>query len=137
MSAPLAPDPDPGNAGDRDALALWAGRTVHSSRRVVGAVAAVLVYRRMSTEAWQDPVKSPARQREQAAASQTTGVTLGNTHEDLWRTRSRRSVRAATLAGRSDGCVQIRSIWRTTNFPATPPMTAYVRKIVRRLVSGD
>jgi hypothetical protein len=52
-----------------DALVLWAERAAHCDRRVPGrGVLRFVFYGRVSTEDWQDPVTSRARQREQAEA---------------------------------------------------------------------
>jgi site-specific DNA recombinase len=52
-----------------DALVLWAERTAHAGRAVAGGGTLRFVfYGRVSTEDWQDPVSSRARQREQAGA---------------------------------------------------------------------
>src|SRR5437762_10104336 len=67
MAAPFAPDRGPGLRAD--ALVLWAERTARSDGRVAGHGGLRFVfYGRVSTEDWQDPVTSRARQREQAGA---------------------------------------------------------------------
>src|SRR5438034_1265064 len=67
MAAPFAPDPGPGRGGR--ALVSWAERTARCDRRPAGrGMARFVFYGRVSTEDWQDPVTSRARQREQAEA---------------------------------------------------------------------
>ena len=67
MAAPFAPDPEPGRGGG--ALASWAERTARWDRRPAGrGMVRFVFYGRVSTEDWQDPVTSRARQREQAEA---------------------------------------------------------------------
>src|SRR5689334_3375302 len=58
----------PGGVGG-DTLEAWAGRTGHrrAARRSHGGLRFAF-YGRVSTEDWQDPVTSRARQRDQAAA---------------------------------------------------------------------
>src|SRR6516164_1899345 len=69
MAAPFAPDPGPGDMRSGDALVLWAERTARCDRRVAGrGMLRLVFYGRVSTEDWQDPVTSRARQREQAEA---------------------------------------------------------------------
>src|ERR1700730_8370975 len=69
MATPFAPDPGPGKRGGGDALVLWAERTTHGDRRVAGrGMLRFVFYGRVSTEDWQDPVTSRARQREQSEA---------------------------------------------------------------------
>src|SRR6516164_6537383 len=69
MAAPFAPDPGPGDMRSGDALVLWAERTARCDRRVAGrGMLRLVFYGRVSTEDWQDPVSSRARQREQAEA---------------------------------------------------------------------
>ena len=67
MAAPFDREPGPGKGAGGDVLALWAERT---GRRRAGApgrgVLRFAFYGRVSTEDWQDPVTSRARQREQA-----------------------------------------------------------------------
>jgi len=61
--------PSAGQAAGGDMLALWAEATGH--RRAAGHGLGRLrfaFYGRVSTEDWQDPVTSQARQRDQAAA---------------------------------------------------------------------
>ena len=67
MAAPFAPGRGPGLRAD--ALVLWAERTARGDGRVAGHGGLRFVfYGRVSTEDWQDPVTSRARQREQAEA---------------------------------------------------------------------
>src|ERR1700677_1997 len=68
MAAPFAPAPGQGPGGD--ALVSWAGRTAHGDRYAAarGGMLRFVFYGRVSTEDWQDPVMSRARQREQAGA---------------------------------------------------------------------
>ena len=67
MAAPFAPDPEPGRGGG--ALVSWAERTARWDRRPAGrGMVRFVFYGRVSTEDWQDPVTSRARQGEQAAA---------------------------------------------------------------------
>jgi hypothetical protein len=69
MAAPFAPGPGPGLRRDGDALVLWAERTARGDRLAAGHGGLRFVfYGRVSTEDWQDPVTSRARQREQAEA---------------------------------------------------------------------
>ena len=69
VAAPFAPDPGPGRSGIGDVLVSWAERTGHSDRRAPGrGMLRFVFYGRVSTEDWQDPVTSRARQREQAEA---------------------------------------------------------------------
>jgi site-specific DNA recombinase len=69
MAAPLTPDSSAGLRGDGGSLVLWAERTARGNRRVTGhGVLRFVFYGRVSTEDWQDPVTSRARQREQAEA---------------------------------------------------------------------
>src|SRR5947208_13242070 len=67
MAAPFAPDPEPGRGGG--ALVSWAERTARwDGRPAGGGMVRFAFYGRVSTEDWQDPVTSRARQQEQAAA---------------------------------------------------------------------
>ena len=67
MAAPFAPDPEPGRGGS--ALVSWAERTARRDWRPAGrGMVRFMFYGRVSTEDWQDPVTSRARQREQAEA---------------------------------------------------------------------
>ena len=68
-AVPFPPDPGPGLRGDGSALLLWAERTARGNGRPAahGGLRFVF-YGRVSTEDWQDPVTSRARQREQAGA---------------------------------------------------------------------
>ena len=67
MTAPFAPDPAAGLR--RDVLVSWAERTARCDRRVAGrSMLRFVFYGQVSTEDWQDPVTSRARQREQARA---------------------------------------------------------------------
>jgi site-specific DNA recombinase len=69
MAAPFVPAPGPGLRGDGDALVPWAERTAHGDRRAPGrGMLRFVFYGRVSTEDWQDPLTSRARQREQAEA---------------------------------------------------------------------
>ena len=69
MAAPFTPDSSAGLRGDRGSLVLRAERTARGNRRVTGhGVLRFVLYGRVSTEDWQDPVTSRARQREQAEA---------------------------------------------------------------------
>src|SRR6201993_3215929 len=69
MAAPFSPGPGPVPRTGGDDLVLWAERT---GRRRAGApgrgVLRFAFYGRVSTEDWQDPVTSRARQQEQAGA---------------------------------------------------------------------
>ena len=58
---------DCGDAGG-DVLASWAERLSGRTGRREGGVLRFAFYGRVSTEDWQDPVTSRARQREQAGA---------------------------------------------------------------------
>ena len=67
MAAPFAPDPGPGDMRSGDALVLWAERTARCDRRVAGrGMLRLVFYGRVSTEDWQDPESSRARQLAQA-----------------------------------------------------------------------
>ncbi|MGH3189737.1 MAG: recombinase family protein [Streptosporangiaceae bacterium] len=67
MAVPFTQDPEPGRQAGGDALAQWAERTARRSGGVPGRGGLRFAfYGRMSTEDWQDPVTSRARQREQA-----------------------------------------------------------------------
>jgi site-specific DNA recombinase len=67
MAAPFVHDSPPGRRGDGDALALWAERTGrHGGGVTERAGLRFAFYGRVSTEDWQDPVPSRARQRQQA-----------------------------------------------------------------------
>jgi len=69
IAAPFTPESSAGLHGDGGSLVLWAERTARGNRRVTGhGVLRFVFYGRVSTEDWQDPVTSPARQREQAEA---------------------------------------------------------------------
>ena len=59
----------PGSDPRGDVLVSWAERTARGDRRVAGrGTLRFVFYGRVSTEDWQDPVTSRARQREQAEA---------------------------------------------------------------------
>ena len=65
MAAPFASDPEPGRGGG--ALVSWAERTARWDRRPAGrGMVRFVFYGRVSTEDWQDPVMSRARQLQQA-----------------------------------------------------------------------
>jgi site-specific DNA recombinase len=65
VAAPFAPGPGPGLRGD--ALVSWAERAARGDRRVAGrGTLRFVFYGRVSTEDWQDPVTSRARQLQQA-----------------------------------------------------------------------
>ena len=67
MAAPSASLPGSDPRGD--VLVSWAERTARSDRRAAGpGTLRFVFYGRVSTEDWQDPVTSRARQREQAGA---------------------------------------------------------------------
>jgi hypothetical protein len=67
MAAPFDWEPSPGEGAGGDALALWAERTGRRRKGVPGRGGLRFAfYGRVSTEDWQDPVTSRARQREQA-----------------------------------------------------------------------
>src|SRR5208283_5177378 len=67
MAAPFASLPGSGPRGD--VLVSWAEHTARGDRRVAGlGTLRFVFYGRVSTEDWQDPVTSRARQREQAEA---------------------------------------------------------------------
>ncbi len=69
MAAPFDPEPSPGKGAGGDVLALWAERTGRRRKGVPGRGGLRFAfYGRVSTEDWQDPVTSRARQREQAGA---------------------------------------------------------------------
>jgi len=67
MAAPFDREPGPGRAAGGDVLVLWAERT---GQRWAGALCRDVLrfafYGRVSTEDWQDPVTSRARQLQQA-----------------------------------------------------------------------
>ena len=68
MAAPFAREPEHGD-GPHDVLALWAERTGHRRAGVPGGWGVRFAfYGRVSTEDWQDPLTSRARQVAQAAA---------------------------------------------------------------------
>jgi len=67
MAAPFTQEPGPCRPAGGDALAQWAEHTGRRSGAVAGRDRLrCAFYRRVSTEDWQDPVTSRARQREQA-----------------------------------------------------------------------
>jgi site-specific DNA recombinase len=67
MAAPFTQEPLPGGRVGGDALAQWADLTGRRSRGVAGrGRLRFAFYGRVSTEDWQDPVTSRARQQEQA-----------------------------------------------------------------------
>jgi len=67
MAAPFTQEPGPGRRAGGDALVQWAERTGRRGAGVPGRGGLRFVfYGRVSTEDWQDPVTSRARQREQA-----------------------------------------------------------------------
>src|SRR3974390_3097183 len=67
MAAPFDWEPSPGEGAGGDALALWAERTGRRRKGVPGRGGLRFAfYGRVSTEDWQDPVTSRARQLEQA-----------------------------------------------------------------------
>ena len=67
MAAPFDREPRPGKGAGGDVLALWAERTGRRRKGVPGRGGLRFAfYGRVSTEDWQDPVTSRARQREQA-----------------------------------------------------------------------
>src|SRR5260370_1167231 len=67
MAAPFAPEPERGRGGG--VVVWWAERTARWDRRPAGRGRGGFVfYGRVSTEDWQEPVTSRARQREQARA---------------------------------------------------------------------
>ena len=69
MAAPFDREPSPGKGAGGDVLALWAERTGRRRAGVPGRGGLRFAfYGRVSTEDWQDPVTSRARQREQAGA---------------------------------------------------------------------
>src|ERR1700687_3043890 len=69
MAAPFDRDPGAGKRAGGDVLALWAERTGRRRAGVQGRGGLRFAfYGRVSTEDWQDPVTSRARQREQAGA---------------------------------------------------------------------
>ena len=66
MAAPFDREPRPGKGAGGDVLALWAERTGRRRKGVPGRGGLRFAfYGRVSTEDWQDPVTSRARQREQ------------------------------------------------------------------------
>jgi len=67
MAAPFTPEPRPGRRAGGDTLVQWAERTGRRSGGVPGRGGLRFAfYGRVSTEDWQDPVTSRARQRQQA-----------------------------------------------------------------------
>ena len=67
MAAPFDAEPRPGKGAGGDVLVLWAERTGRRRAGVPGRGGLRFAfYGRVSTEDWQDPVTSLARQREQA-----------------------------------------------------------------------
>ena len=83
MAAPFGREPRPGKGAGGDVLALWAERTGRRWAGVPGRGGLRFVfYGRVSTEDWQDPVTSRARQREQAA------VLVAAARDRSWRSSS-------------------------------------------------
>src|SRR3974377_1424127 len=69
MAAPFDRESGPGKGAGGDVLALWAKRTGRHRAGVPGRGGLRFAfYGRVSTEDWQDPATSRARQREQAVA---------------------------------------------------------------------
>ena len=69
MAAPFDREPRPDKGAGGDVLALWAERTGRRRKGVPGRGGLRFAfYGRVSTEDWQDPVMSRARQRDQAEA---------------------------------------------------------------------
>src|SRR5450755_68959 len=67
MAAPFDREPGPGRAAGGDVLVLWAERTGQRRAGALGRdVLWFVFYGRVSTEDWQDPVTSRARQLQQA-----------------------------------------------------------------------
>ena len=67
MAAPFTREPGPGRRAGGDALVQWAERTGRRSGDAPGRGGLRFAfYGRASTEDWQDPVTSRARQRDQA-----------------------------------------------------------------------
>ena len=106
MAVPFAPDPGPGLRGDGGALLLWAERTVRGNGRSAGHGGLRFVfYGRTSTEDWQDPVTSRARQRDQAEALVrgdgvivTEMFDVGESRTVAWGRRPRAAALVAALA---------------------------------------
>jgi DNA invertase Pin-like site-specific DNA recombinase len=117
MAVPFAPDPGPGLRGDGGALLLWAERTVRGNGRAAGHGGLRFVfYGRTSTEDWQDPVTSRARQRDQAEALVrghgvivTEMFDVGESRTVAWGRRPRAAALVAALAdpGRGSDAVVI------------------------------
>jgi site-specific DNA recombinase len=104
MAAPFAPDPEPGERRGRPGVVGGADRPLGpaSGRARHGAVR---VLRRVSTEDWQDPVTSRARQREQAEAlvrghGQIVAdfFDVGQTRKPAWACRPQSATLVAQLA---------------------------------------
>src|SRR5580704_16160612 len=69
MAGPYVSALGPGLRRDGDTLVSWAERAARGARRPAGrGMLRFVFYGRVSTEDWQDPVTSWARQREQAGA---------------------------------------------------------------------
>lgn len=67
MAAPFSPEPGPVRRAGGDSLVLWAERTGRRRAGLPGRGGLrFMFYGRVSTQDWQDPVTSRARQREQA-----------------------------------------------------------------------
>ena len=104
MAAAFGPDTEPGRGGG--ALLSWAERTVRWDRRPAGrGMVRFVFYGRVSTEDWQDPVTSRARQREQAEALvRGHGVIVaelfdvGESRTVAWARRSQAAALVAQLA---------------------------------------
>ena len=106
MAALFTPDSSAGLHADGGSLVLWAERTARGNRRVTGhGVLRFVFYGRVSTEDWQDPVTSRARQREQAEAlARGYGVVVaelfdvGESRTVAWARRPQAAALVAALA---------------------------------------
>ncbi len=104
MTVPSASLPGPDPRGD--VLVSWAERTARGDGRTAGpGTLRFVFYGRVSTEDWQDPVTSRARQREQAGALvRGHGVIVaelfdaGESRAVAWARRPQAAVLAAQLA---------------------------------------
>jgi site-specific DNA recombinase len=106
MAAPFDREPRPGKGAGGDVLARWAERTGRRRAGVPGRGGLRFAfYGRVSTEDWQDPVTSRARQREQAGVLVAGHGTIvaeffdcGHSRTLPWARRPQAAALAAALA---------------------------------------
>ena len=120
MAAPFDREPRPDKGAGGDVLALWAERTGRRRASVPGhGGLRFAFYGRVSTEDWQDPVMSRARQRDQAEALIIgRGVIVaqffdaGQSRAVAWARRPQAAALVAQLAdpGRGVGCDRDRRV---------------------------